>query len=263
MALSNTAVAAPEPDGRLSYQESMAFVELPSLPVSQGASPVRRFMSTQPAYVATSDYSEDSPLYRMHSTTFGGTVYAQSGLVAYTVWKDIEEERGVKPEHRLGFHVRSYPPEPNNQTHLTKPQPDHPRILHHRRQIRPAIHLPRLAPNHLPRSRLRLRNSLPAIHPQHQPPRLPLPPRRRLPPPSQPLLHRNLLVQTPRATQLRHRNPRRLTPSPLRRHPLHPSPLRVAALSHRRHRSHPGIRRPQPRRAVPHGGYEEGRYDGV
>lgn len=99
---------APGADRPLSYQEAMAMVELPPLPSSVGTATgsVRRFMSTCPVYVQTTDYPEDSPLYGMHKAGFGGHVYAQSGLAAYKVWKSIEDEKDAKPHERLGLHVR-------------------------------------------------------------------------------------------------------------------------------------------------------------
>lgn len=100
-----TGDSAAEADPRQSYQEALALVELPQLPSSPG---VRRFMSTNPVYVQTTDYPKDSPLYGMHKAGFGGHVYAQAGLAAYRTWKTVEDQKGVRPHERLGLHVRAY-----------------------------------------------------------------------------------------------------------------------------------------------------------
>ncbi|KAM7191748.1 Thioesterase-like superfamily domain containing protein [Rhypophila sp. PSN 637] len=97
----------PGDDPRLSYQEALALVELPPLPSSAGTTSgsVRRFMSTSPVYVQTTDYPRDHPLWGMHKSGFGGHVYAQSGLAAYKVWKSVEDQKGAKSHERLGIHT--------------------------------------------------------------------------------------------------------------------------------------------------------------
>ena len=103
----------PDPENLLSFQEAMDLVPLP--PVTTG--PVRQFMATTPAYLPGSDYPEEKEMPTIHAAAFGGHVYAQSGLAAWRVWRELEDKKGVAKKGRLGLHVGTI----DKETHLMNP----------------------------------------------------------------------------------------------------------------------------------------------
>ena len=97
---------AEEKGRRLSYQEAMDLMRLPSGSTPQG--PVQRFMSTRAAFLPGSDLTSDVP--RRYKAAYGGNVYAQAGLAACRAWRQLEDEKATEPSERLGLHVCRYLP---------------------------------------------------------------------------------------------------------------------------------------------------------
>ncbi|GAB1321034.1 palmitoyl-CoA hydrolase [Madurella fahalii] len=88
-----------EDEPPLSFQEALDLVKLPR------RGDVRRFMATRAAYLPGSDFTKDKEMPMVHSAAFGGHVYAQSALAAYRAWRELEDEKGVKPSERLDLHT--------------------------------------------------------------------------------------------------------------------------------------------------------------
>ena len=86
------------PDDRLTFQEALNLVKLPTGTVSQ------RFMSTRAAYIPGQELHSGLP--RLHSAAYGGVAYGQAALAACRTWRELEDQKGTKPSERLGLHVR-------------------------------------------------------------------------------------------------------------------------------------------------------------
>lgn len=100
-------------DCRLSFQEIMELTELPVDAEAAQRGVVRRFMSRRPAWLPGSDIErieelcgEGKPFWHAPLASFGGHVYAQSGMAAARV-VDAEEKAGPSDERqrRRGVHV--------------------------------------------------------------------------------------------------------------------------------------------------------------
>ncbi|QBZ62025.1 hypothetical protein PoMZ_10899 [Pyricularia oryzae] len=100
-------------DCRLSFQEIMELTELPVDAEAAQRGVVRRFMSRRPAWLPGSDIErieelcgEGKPFWHAPLASFGGHVYAQSGMAAARV-VDAEEKAGPSDERqrRRGVHT--------------------------------------------------------------------------------------------------------------------------------------------------------------
>lgn len=60
-------------------------------------------MSIRAAYLPGSDIV--SPMPRVHKAAYGGHVYAQAGLAVCQAWRELEDQKGVKPASRFGLHT--------------------------------------------------------------------------------------------------------------------------------------------------------------
>lgn len=90
---------ASHDDPPLPLQQALEIVKLPA----QGEA--RRFLGTRAAYLPGSDYTADKGMPSPHKAAFGGHVYAQAALAAARACRELEDERGAKPEERLELHV--------------------------------------------------------------------------------------------------------------------------------------------------------------
>ena len=93
---------AARADPRLSFQEALELVKLPSQdgPSSQA----QRFMATRAAHLPGVEIE-----FSMHVAAYGGHVYGQAALAACRALRELEDEKGMKPSERLGLHVRRMP----------------------------------------------------------------------------------------------------------------------------------------------------------
>lgn len=101
-------------DGRLSFQEMIDLVDLPSGGESTNTS-VKRYMGTRAAWLPGSDISinadsiqEGKSVPALHKAAFGGHVYAQATLAICRTLVQAQEKKGVKGSAPPGLHVRGH-----------------------------------------------------------------------------------------------------------------------------------------------------------
>jgi hypothetical protein len=100
--------------GRLSFQEMIELVELPS--DGQGTSgSVKRYMGTRAAWLPGSDLMinvqsvrEGKEAPNPHKAAYGGHVYAQAALAMCRAMSVPQETKGIEKTSALGLHVCSY-----------------------------------------------------------------------------------------------------------------------------------------------------------
>jgi len=105
------------PPGRLAFHDALDFVELdPSHSGNVEGGSTKRYMSTRPAWVTGGDLPFDRKDYGPGqlvsfngTSTYGGHVYAQAGLVAARCFEDSQtkeaEEKPYKPRKNYGLHT--------------------------------------------------------------------------------------------------------------------------------------------------------------
>jgi len=86
-------------------------------------------MAARAAYLPGSDIEIDGELPMNRANAFGGHVYGQSALAAAWTWREIERERGAKPEERLDLHVSSPETVELRENGADRVQ-DNPRLFH-------------------------------------------------------------------------------------------------------------------------------------